>query len=90
VKKEEAGVVAEISRPERPTYIPLPVCNGRDEQNDDPNEVVQGKDSERPPNVEVSISADLVLAVIRIPVMRKPDRTKKISTPVHPQQNTNA
>jgi len=67
VKKEEAGVVAEISRPERPTYIPLPVCNGRDEQNDDPNEVVQGKDSERPPNVEVSISVDLVLAVIKNP-----------------------
>ena len=65
LEKEEAGVVAEVSRPERPSQVPLPVSNRRKEQDHSTNKVVQRKDSKSAPDVKGSVPVDLRLAVVQ-------------------------
>ena len=61
--KEEAGVVAEVSRPERLAKIPLPMSKWPEQQNKKPNKVVERKDSEGTSDVEVPVPVNLGLAV---------------------------
>ena len=56
MKKEEAGVVAEVGRPERPTPVPLPVRHGKEQQDHDPDKVVEREDTQGAADGEVAVA----------------------------------
>jgi hypothetical protein len=71
---EQVGVTggSALERPER-------------DEDEEQVQVVEGKDAQGAPEQEASIAARCPLVSRRIPVMRNPESTKKMSTPEPPR-----